>query len=276
VNPSKPLATPEEYAAALEALKRRVEADPAAAALAREFERILRYESAHGLADASDLASRLSAPAVPRSRRTAVISDIHGNHDGLLAVLEDIQRQGCERIVCLGDLIEGGPDNEGVIDTLRRLGVASVRGNHDEWNDVELPQEMRRYLLGLPEVIVEEGVVYTHISPRARRRTINHAVEAWNVFDESAFRLLFVGHVHVPMIFGRRCDAYGEARAHAFDYNRPVPLDPGDQYIVSVGSIGYGRDLVGKLRYAIHDSGSQTIELRAIEGPLLQLDYSRR
>jgi hypothetical protein len=96
------------------------------------------------------------------------------------------------------------------------------------------------------------------------------------VFDESAFRLLFIGHVHVPMIFGRRSDAYGEARAHAFHYNRPVPLDPDDQYIVSVGSVGYGRDQVGKLRYGIYDAGSSTIALRAIEGPLLRWNYSRR
>jgi hypothetical protein len=39
-----------------------------------------------------------------------------------------------------------------------------------------------------------------------------------------------------------------------------------------VGSVGYGRDLVGKLRYAIHDREAATIEFRAIEGPLLPMD----
>ena len=44
-----------------------------------------------------------------QKRRTASISDIHGNYDGLLAVLADIARLQCDRILCQGDLVDGGP-----------------------------------------------------------------------------------------------------------------------------------------------------------------------
>ena len=47
-----------------------------------------------------------------------------------------------------------------------------------------------------------------------------------------------------------------------------------DSYIVSVGSIGYGRDRVGRIRYAIYDCEANTVELRAVDGPVLPLDYA--
>jgi len=48
---------------------------------------------------------------------------------------------------------------------------------------------------------------------------------------------------------------------------------------VFLGSIrwpGYGRDLVGKIRYAIFDSVENTVEHRAIDGPLLPFDYASK
>ena len=268
------IADAREYRIVAERLEQHLRSDAAAAALARELERVLCYEIACAMPPEARLSARLSRTSSPPARRTALISDIHGNHEGLLAALADIERQHCDRIVCLGDLVDGGPHNEEVIDTLQRRGIACVRGNHDETNDLELAPASRQFLRGLPEQIIEDEVLYTHISPRARKRKINHAVEAWNVFDESTFRLLFIGHVHVPMIFGMRSDTYGEAALHPFDYNQPVALSPDERYIVSVGSIGYGRDDLGRIRYAIYDAEAHSVELRAIEGPLLSLDYA--
>ena len=272
--PLRPIADSREYRLVAGRLERQLAADPGAAALVRELERVLQFEIAHVMSPEVRFSSRLSRGPRRQARRTALISDIHGNHAGLLAALADIEQQRCDRIICLGDLVEGGPDNEAVIETLRRLGVPCVRGNHDETNDAELSAASRRFLQGLPEYIIESDVLYTHISPRPKKRKINHAVEAWNVFDESAFRLLFIGHVHVPMIFGMRSDTFGEAARHAFEYNRPYALSRDERYIVSIGAIGYGRDDVGRIRYAIYDAEAHAIELRAIDGPLLPLDHA--
>ncbi|MGH8673907.1 MAG: metallophosphoesterase family protein [Burkholderiales bacterium] len=191
-----------------------------------------------------------------------------------IALRSGLERQRCDRIVCLGDLVDGGPDNEAVIETVQQRGVACVRGNHDETNDIKLPGALRGYLLGLPERIIEDDVLYIHISPRRNQRKINHAVEAWNVFDDTGFRLIFVGHVHVPLIFGMRSNAFGEAAKHEFAYNQPFALAADDRYIVSVGAVGYGRDDVGRVRYAVYDRDANTIEQRAIDGPLLDLDQA--
>ena len=268
--------SPNEYRRAAADLIRRLQSDPSALALAREIDELLRHEIALRIPEQERLCHRLALPAPVRAKRTAIISDIHGNHAGLVAALDDIARQRCDRIVCLGDLVEGGPGNEEVIEAISTMGIPCVRGNHDEINDIELSTSARQFLGQLPERIVEEDLLFVHISPRAICRKINHEVEAWNVFDESAFRLIFVGHVHIPYIFGARSSAYGEALRHPFEYNRAYALSPDDRYIVSVGSIGYGRDSLGKIRYAIYDHDVGTIECRAIDGPILPLDYSLR
>ena len=41
--------------------------------------------------------------------RIAIISDIHGNSVALEAVLDDFKTEHMDRIVCLGDVISGGP-----------------------------------------------------------------------------------------------------------------------------------------------------------------------
>jgi predicted phosphodiesterase len=273
-HPAEPFATVQQYRAAIESLELWLTRDPGAAELARTLERVVRFEAEQRIPEDERFSARLAGRGHKRAARTAIISDIHGNHGGLAAALADIEGQRCDHIVCLGDLVDGGPHNEAVIETLQQRAIPCVRGNHDEINDVELPAALRSFLLGLPERIVEDDVLYIHTSPRKNQRKINHAVEAWNVFDDTRFRLMFVGHVHEPLIFGMRSSAFGEAAKHTFKYNEPFALSAEDRYIVSVGAIGYGRDQVGKVRYAIYDRNADTIELRAIDGPLLPLDYS--
>lgn len=271
-----PIRTPDEHRGAVENLVARIQGNREAVALVRAVERVVRYELAHGVSEESCLMRRLEVTKSPCAGRTAIVSDIHGNHAGLMAALDDIAAQSCARIVCLGDLVEGGPDNEGVVEFMRERAIPCVRGNHDEINDLSLCAEVRRFLGLLPESLEEDDVLFIHISPRPKKRKIDHAVEAWNVFDEYRHRLTFVGHTHIPHIFGQRSTTSGEAFRHAFEYNRPFALDPDDRYIVSVGSIGYGRDLVGKIRYCIHDPAANTVEIRAIDGPLLSMDCAPR
>lgn len=63
--------------------------------------------------------------------RVAVISDMHGNAVAFDAVLEDIGRQGVDRIVCLGDTLQGGPQPGEVVERLRELDCPVVLGNAD-------------------------------------------------------------------------------------------------------------------------------------------------
>nr|WP_306266588.1 metallophosphoesterase family protein [Pararhizobium sp. IMCC3301] len=66
--------------------------------------------------------------------RFAAISDIHGNHLALEAVLDDIAGQGIDQIVNLGDHF-GGPLEAGKTADLlvSQRKMMSIRGNHDRF-----------------------------------------------------------------------------------------------------------------------------------------------
>jgi predicted phosphodiesterase len=64
--------------------------------------------------------------------RIALISDIHGNLVSLRAVLADINREGVDQIVCLGDVTALGPQPCEVLAQLKALDCTCVMGNHDD------------------------------------------------------------------------------------------------------------------------------------------------
>ena len=65
--------------------------------------------------------------------KLALISDLHGNLFALDAVLADIRHRKIERILCLGDVVTGGPHPRETLARLRELGCPTVMGNTDAW-----------------------------------------------------------------------------------------------------------------------------------------------
>jgi putative phosphoesterase len=64
--------------------------------------------------------------------RLAIISDIHGNLVALEAVLADIERQHFDQVICLGDVVEDGPNPRECLHRIHALGCKTVMGNTDE------------------------------------------------------------------------------------------------------------------------------------------------
>jgi putative phosphoesterase len=65
--------------------------------------------------------------------RIAVISDMHGNDLAFEVVEADIRNQNIDKVVCLGDAVQGGPQPAEVVQRLRRLNCPAVMGNADAW-----------------------------------------------------------------------------------------------------------------------------------------------
>jgi predicted phosphodiesterase len=63
--------------------------------------------------------------------KVGLISDIHANAAALEAVLADLARERPDRLVCLGDLVGGGPQPREVIARVGGLGCPVVAGNVD-------------------------------------------------------------------------------------------------------------------------------------------------
>lgn len=70
----------------------------------------------------------------------ALVSDIHGNDTALAVVVAELERLGLERVVCLGDAVQGGNEPRQVLDRLATLGWPVILGNADDFV-LEVPAE---------------------------------------------------------------------------------------------------------------------------------------
>jgi predicted phosphodiesterase len=64
--------------------------------------------------------------------RLALFSDMHGNLPAFEAVLGDIQKQGIDNLLCLGDAANFGPQPKEILERLRFLACSVVMGNTDD------------------------------------------------------------------------------------------------------------------------------------------------
>ncbi len=65
--------------------------------------------------------------------RTAIVSDVHGNAVALEALLDELDRNPVDQVVCLGDVAQGGAHPAEVIDRIRVIGWPVVLGNADDF-----------------------------------------------------------------------------------------------------------------------------------------------
>lgn len=197
-----------------------------------------------------------------------IVSDIHGNLAGLELSLAHLHRLGATEYMCLGDVVDGGPDNTGAINCLRERSIPCVRGNHDAWNSLRLDYELQDWLTALPNQLMRGDALFTHVSPRQRHeRKINDHIEAWNVFEECAAPVIFIGHTHVSDIFTTDSDHPTMAGRLSFTCNTWTPLSPKHRFIISVGAVGYSRDHRKTIRCGLYDSNNSRVQICEIEGP---------
>ena len=63
----------------------------------------------------------------------AIIADIHANLEAFQVVLNDIEKQKCTHIACLGDIVGYNANPKECLDTIRSMNIPCVKGNHDEY-----------------------------------------------------------------------------------------------------------------------------------------------
>jgi putative phosphoesterase len=161
--------------------------------------------------------------------RIAVISDIHGNSVALDHVLQEIDAQGADRIVCLGDVATLGPQPLATVRRLRERGIPCILGNHDdfmldpakvreyskvpvviqsvEWCHQQLGEEERSYFRNCIEQleIRENGVRvrFFHGSPTSHSEDITSSMSPARLdqlLGTTEGDVLVFGHTHLQMV----------------------------------------------------------------------------
>ena len=163
--------------------------------------------------------------------KIAIISDIHGNMQALESVMEDIKLQGCEKVLCLGDLALAGPQPRMVIDFVQnQKDWEVIQGNTDKliadfcpqiMDDVKanfpimanalaedvfvIEEERKEYLRNLPETktVEIEGIKILMVHGSARKNNENifpnmPLAEIEEIFKDTSADLVFCGHTHIP------------------------------------------------------------------------------
>lgn len=219
--------------------------------------------------------------------RTAIVSDIHGNLEALQAVLTDLRTQGCDRTICLGDIVGYGPNPCECLDLVTKLD-GCVLGNHDYgalidpegfsaaaeqaifWTRRQLenpdsPEESKRrleFIARLPRTISDGNILFVHGSVR---NPLNEYVFPEDVYNrrkmEKLFSMVqgysFQGHTHAPGIFSVNLQFQ---RPDEFGYKTQLPSD---KAMINVGSVGQPRDGDWRSCYVILEG--QTVEYRRVE-----------
>jgi len=204
--------------------------------------------------------------------RIALISDIHSNVPALSAVLDDIDRRNCDRIISLGDVLDMGPQPTETLNILRQRGVTCIGGNHDPldeepnepmlhaieaWTRTQLSDADRAWVDSWPfsTTVEAEGrtLLCVHGSPKNDTDQIlvdlPHA-DLIGMVGDAQFDVMACGHTHVQLI--RRL---------------------GKRVVVNVGSVGmpFEKPFMGKppkvypwAEYGIVElgAGGNQIELR--------------
>lgn len=92
-------------------------------------------------------------------RRIGLVGDVHAEDEYLAAALAHLAKAQVDRVLCVGDIVDGRGDVDRCVELLALHRVDTVRGNHDRWmlTDPGKVQELlglvaatRSWLAGLP------------------------------------------------------------------------------------------------------------------------------
>lgn len=222
----------------------------------------------------------------------AILSDVHGNLEALIAVYEHIKGLDLsgpvDDILCLGDLVGYGPNPVECMYLANEMDMKTITGNHELglfksidgfnpvakraalWTRSEIKRRMNEpvvdaFLRNLTDEIRTERVVYIHGSLRGSTR--EYLVKRDDLFElkpevrESLkinFELIdevgFTGHTHIPYICN---DDFYLVHPEWSDYE-PYEIFWNTKTLVNVGSVGQPRDGDPRASYVIFSGNTIT------------------
>ncbi|MGB1285587.1 MAG: metallophosphoesterase family protein [Aggregatilineales bacterium] len=188
--------------------------------------------------------------------RIGILSDIHGDYETLTTVLERLDTQhGVTQVLCAGDLIGRGPEQNRVVELIRRRGIPTVRGNHDELFQ-GVTDENARYLKNLPlEWCGSPGNVNIYMCHGKPGNNMwgmyrDHLSKTYlnMVLRSLDAKVLVTGHTHVPLYL--RVD-------------EGCLINPGSLYTFESQretSHSYAILTIPEMTFDLYDAGSEHIE----------------
>lgn len=215
--------------------------------------------------------------------RYGIVSDVHANIQAWQAVLRDMQNEGVDSILCLGDVIGYGPNPAEVLDSCYQHVDYFILGNHDavvgnrldsslfnenakyliEWTRDQLNDAAADFFGEMPLRMEGEGFVCAHaeLAMPGRFNYIYEAQDAIESFTSNQSPLMFVGHTHFPAKFTYDLGTNLVRK----DLCTNSYLLPNERYLINVGSVGDPRDGNTTASYCVYDADTKHLRYRQVE-----------
>jgi predicted phosphodiesterase len=215
-----------------------------------------------------------------RSRRYAILGDIHSNWEAFSAVLKDAEEQEVNQFVCVGDIVGYNSSPAECLEKVRELDCVTVRGNHDhycshndesledfhplaaavvDWTRSQLSKEQVTYLrdLRLSRMVGGFSVVHSTLDMPEKWGYVLDTLDADAHFNYQTTSVCFYGHTHIPVIYEK-----GPRVVRHLQPKFKVKL--GMRYFINGGSVGQPRDGDPRASYVIYDVGAKQVEFRRV------------
>lgn len=221
--------------------------------------------------------------------KIGILGDIHGNLQALTRALHALRSEGCDQIVCTGDLVGYGPRPQQCIDVIRAQNIPCVVGNHDEWMASQrmlwgiseavramvawtrsmLSSEGRKFLLELDPSASFEGCGIVHASHATGEHYWPYVRDAMTLeenFEYQQVEVAFNGHTHIPAV-----GVFRDAAEMGFlPVAEEVELPDGYQVLINPGSVGQPRDGDYRAACAVYDADARTVRFLRVDYPVAQ------
>lgn len=196
-----------------------------------------------------------------------VISDIHSNLSALNKVLNELEGENLDYILCLGDIVGYGPEPNEVCEKLRkRKNVIALKGNHDhavvtgdvegmnedakravKWTRERLDDSNLEFLHSLDEykalnfdqfnVFAVHGSPDDYLNEYVYEDTSESRLK--EMFESTGAHLIATGHTHIPFV-----------------------KEVGTSLFVNAGSVGQPRDRDRRSCYIVMDTNDRSLDVR--------------
>lgn len=165
-------------------------------------------------------------PSANRDCQIALIGDVHAEHDLLERALVTLRGMGVQRVLCVGDIVDGPGSVDRCCELLREHQVIAVRGNHDRWmlhdtlRDIrhatrreDLSHESLAYLESLPAFRSVSGLLpgamlchglgpndMASVTPDDFGYALEVKTELHHLLADPSVTAVFNGHTHRRMV----------------------------------------------------------------------------
>ncbi len=213
--------------------------------------------------------------------RIGILSDIHGNYEALKASYKALTDYGCDKIICIGDIVGYGARPKECIEFIREKQIPSVKGNHDyyssedketwdiqpyasaaiTWTRHVLSDNEMTWLKALPYRIDEDDVIFIHSSLDALDGAswpyiLDTKTALFHFFLQDK-QFAFFGHTHIPLFF-----SYSRSQTISIEIlrDRKISRRSTSKYLINPGSVGQPRDFDSRSSVVVFNNETREVK----------------